>query len=134
MSAQDWALREAKFRAKKRYHRTPDGQMLCAALRDDGRIALNSEILEPEVAGRLRQQMPQFAHLITFYLDNQEAGRGLQGAPIDRTPLPGPASPSPEPPMPDGALVTAQPGVRDGTPRRPAAPAKRWPLWRRRRP
>ncbi|WP_330290432.1 hypothetical protein [Streptomyces sp. NBC_00576] len=134
MSAQQLALREAKFRAKKRYHRTSDGQMLCAALRDDGRIALNSEILGPEVADRLRQQMPQLAHLITFYLDNQEAGRGLQGAPIDRTPLPGPASPSPEPPVADGALATAQSGGRDGTPQRPAAPAKRWRWWRRRRP
>ncbi|MFF6981431.1 hypothetical protein ACFZAV_27910 [Streptomyces sp. NPDC008343] len=132
MSAQDWALREAEARAKWRYHRTPDGQMLCAALRDDGRIALNSEILEPEVAGRLRQQMPQFAHLITFYLDNQEAGRGLQGAPVDRTPLPGPSGPPPEPPVPGGVL-TAQSGVRDGTPQRPAAPAKRRPWWRRRR-
>ncbi|MEU8892554.1 hypothetical protein [Streptomyces sp. NPDC048442] len=130
MSAHDWQLREAEIRATTRYHRSPDGQMLCAALRDDGRIALNSEILNPEVADRLRRQLPRFAHLITFYLDNQEAGRGLQGAPVDRTPLPGPLSPFVEPP--------SLRGVPDGTPQRPAAPAapaapaKRRPWWRRR--
>ncbi|MFG2768114.1 hypothetical protein [Streptomyces rubiginosohelvolus] len=134
MSERECERREAEFRAKKRHHPTPNGQMLCAVLRDDGRIALNSEILAPEVADRLRQQMPQFADLITFYFDNQEAGRGLQGAPIDRTPLPGPSSPSLKPPVPDGTPVTAPPGARDGMPPRPAAPAKRRPWWRRFRP
>ncbi|PVC80751.1 hypothetical protein DBP19_35190 [Streptomyces sp. CS090A] len=132
MSERECERREADFRARKRYHCTPNGQMLCAVLRDDGRIALNSEILAPEVADRLRQQMPQFADLITFYFDNQEAGRGLQGAPIDRTPLPGPSSSSLEPPMPDGTPVTAPPGARDGMPQRTTAPAKRRrPRWRR---
>ncbi|GAA3486874.1 hypothetical protein [Streptomyces cremeus] len=135
-TAQELELREARLRARTRYHHAPRGQVLCAALRDDGRIALNSEILTTDAADRLRRRMPQFADLITYYQDNQAAGNGLQGAPVDRTPLPGPARSSPEPTGPagpDATPGTARPGRPEGALRRPASRHTRWMFWRRRR-
>ncbi|WP_413804717.1 hypothetical protein [Streptomyces sp. OE57] len=53
--------------------------------------------------------MPLLAGMVTFYENNQLAGRGLEGAPEDGvTSLAPPPGPDPMPPLNEQALAEAQ--------------------------
>ncbi|MFH8477089.1 hypothetical protein [Streptomyces sp. NPDC018000] len=95
--------------AETKYHFTPDGKVLSVAVGKSGQVLANGERLTPSVAERLRTQMPLLAGMVTFYENNQLAGRGLDGAPEDSViPLPPPAAPDPMPPLDKKALAAAQ--------------------------
>jgi hypothetical protein len=92
-----------------KYHFTPDGKVLSVAVGRSGQVLANGERLTPSVAERLREQMPLLAGMITFYENNQLAGRGLDGAPEDGVmPLLPPSGPDPMPTVDEEALTEAQ--------------------------
>ncbi|MGW0920720.1 hypothetical protein ACWD3J_17100 [Streptomyces sp. NPDC002755] len=92
-----------------KYHFTPDGKVLSVAVGRSGQVLANGERLTPSVAERLRQEMPLLAGMVTFYENNQLAGRGLDGAPQDGvTPLLPPTGPDPMPTVDEEALAEAQ--------------------------
>lgn len=92
-----------------KYHLGPDGTVLSVALGGSGQVLANGERLTPSVAERLREQMPLLAGMVTFYENNQLAGRGLDGAPEDGVmPLAPPRGPDPLPPLDEQALAEAQ--------------------------
>lgn len=98
-----------KSGAETKYHFTPDGKVLSVAVGKSGQVLANGERLTPSVAERLRTQMPLLARMVTFYENNQLAGRGLEGAPSDGVmPLSPPRAPGPMPPLDDKALAEAQ--------------------------
>lgn len=81
-----------------KYHFTPDGGVLSVAEGRSGQVLVNGERLTPSVGERLREQMPLLAPMVTFYENNQFAGRGLAGAPEDGVmPLAPPRGPDPMP-------------------------------------
>lgn len=92
--------------AETTYHFTPDGKVLSVAVGKSGQV----QRLTPSVAERLRWEMPFLAPVVTFYENNQAAGRGLEGAPDDGViPLPGYApDPGPVPSLDTNALGQAQ--------------------------
>ncbi|WP_149563201.1 hypothetical protein [Streptomyces cacaoi] len=95
--------------AETKYHLTPDGGVLSVAEGRSGQVLANGERLTPSVAERLRREMPLLAGMITFYENNQLAGRGLAGAPEDGVmPLAPPCGPAPMPPLDKEALAQAQ--------------------------
>ncbi|MGW6308289.1 hypothetical protein [Streptomyces niveus] len=95
--------------AEVKYHLGPDGTVLSAAVGRSGQVLANGERLIPSVADRLRAEMPLLAGMVTFYENNQLAGRGLEGAPEDGVlPLPDPAGPGPMPLLDEKALADAQ--------------------------
>ncbi|MEE1782703.1 hypothetical protein PUR71_07170 [Streptomyces sp. SP17BM10] len=69
--------------AETKYHVAPDGQVLSVAVGTSGQLLANGEPLTPSVADRLRLEMPWLAGIVTFYENNQAAGRGLEGSPED---------------------------------------------------
>ncbi|MET7715485.1 hypothetical protein [Streptomyces sp. NPDC005407] len=79
------------------YFWSQDGHLLSvSATRDDGQFVANHGLLTPEWAEQLRRDMPQHAHLVTFYENNQAAGRGHKGVwPPCGTPLVGTSVPEP---------------------------------------
>ncbi|MFG3590726.1 hypothetical protein [Streptomyces sp. NPDC047990] len=92
-----------------KYHLGPDGTVLSVALGRNGQILANGERLTPSAAERLRTQMPLLAGMITFYENNQLAGRGLDGAPEDGVmPLQPSGGPDPMPPLDEEALAEAK--------------------------
>lgn len=92
-----------------KYHLGPDGTVLSVALGKNGQILSNGERLSPSAAERLRNQLPLLAGVVTFYENNQLAGRGLDGAPEDGVmPLQPSGGPDPMPPVDDEALAAAQ--------------------------
>ncbi|MFJ2203292.1 hypothetical protein [Streptomyces violaceusniger] len=92
-----------------KYHLGPDGTVLSVAMGRSGQVLANGERLTPSVAERLREQMPLLAGMVTFYENNQLAGRGLDGAPEDGVmPLLPPGGPDPMPPVDQAALADAQ--------------------------
>ncbi|MFJ9899602.1 hypothetical protein ACIQPR_40340 [Streptomyces sp. NPDC091280] len=92
-----------------KYHFTPDGKVLSVAVGTSGQVLVNGERLTPSVAERLRTEMPLLAGMVTFYENNQLAGRGLDGAPEDGVmPLPTSPAPGPMPPLDEKALADAQ--------------------------
>jgi hypothetical protein len=95
--------------AETKYHFTPDGAVLSAAVGKSGQILLNGERLTPSVAERLRREMPLLAGMVTFYESNQAADRGLEGGPEDGVmPLAPPRPPDPLPPVDEAALAKAR--------------------------
>ncbi|MEU2856676.1 hypothetical protein [Streptomyces syringium] len=96
--------------AETKYHFTPDGKVLSVAVGRSGQVLANGERLTPSVAERLRREMPFLAPMVTFYENNQAAGRGLEGAPGDGVfPLPGYApGPGPGPALDTDALEEAR--------------------------
>ncbi|WP_338675978.1 hypothetical protein V1460_25640 [Streptomyces sp. SCSIO 30461] len=95
--------------AETKYHFTPDGGVLSVAEGRSGQVLVNGERLTPSVAERLREQMPLLAPMVTFYENNQLAGRGLAGAPEDGVmPLAPPHGPDPMPTLDEEALAQAQ--------------------------
>ncbi|MFK0181740.1 hypothetical protein ACIQVR_37945 [Streptomyces xanthochromogenes] len=95
--------------AETKYHFTPDGKVLSVAAGRSGQVLANGERLTPSAAERLRREMPLLARTVTFYENNQLAGRGLGGGPQDglMSLLP-PRAPDPMPPLDASALVDAQ--------------------------
>ncbi len=92
-----------------KYHFTPDGKVLSVAVGRSGQVLANGERLTPSVAEQLRQEMPLLAGMVTFYENNQLAGRGLDGAPQDGVmPLLPPTGPDPIPTVDEEALAEAQ--------------------------
>ncbi|MER6706793.1 hypothetical protein [Streptomyces fumanus] len=92
-----------------KYHFTPDGKVLSVAVGRSGQVLANGERLTPSVAERLREQMPLLAGMVTFYENNQLAGRGLDGAPDDGVlPLLPPSGPKAMPTVDEEALTKAQ--------------------------
>ncbi|WP_267717277.1 hypothetical protein [Streptomyces sp. CoH17] len=83
--------------------------MLSVAVGRSGQVLANGERLTPSVAERLREDMPLLAGMVTFYENNQLAGRGLDSAPQDGvTHLLPPADPDPMPTVDEEALAEAQ--------------------------
>lgn len=92
-----------------KYHLGPDGTVLSVAVGRSGQVLANGERLTPSVAERLRREMPLLAGMVTFYENNQLAGRGLDGAPEDGvSPLPPQGGPDPMPPLDEDALAQAR--------------------------
>ncbi|MFF3787239.1 hypothetical protein [Streptomyces sp. NPDC001933] len=73
--AVDTGLMEGGTETK--YHFTPDGEVLSVAVGRSGQVLANGERLTPSVAERLRMEMPLLTGMVTFYENNQLAGRGL---------------------------------------------------------
>jgi hypothetical protein len=91
--------------AETKYHFTPDGKVLSTAVGRSGQILVNGERLTPSVAERLRGEMPFLARMVTFYENNQAAGRGLEGGPEDGvTMLDPPSGQDPMPPLDPEAM------------------------------
>jgi len=80
-----------------RYFWSQDGHLMYVSTsRDDGRFVANHGFLTPEWAEQLRRDIPQLAHLVTVYEENQKIGRGHDGVvPPFGTPLEGVAVPGP---------------------------------------
>ncbi|MFD8887542.1 hypothetical protein ACFV0H_34400 [Streptomyces erythrochromogenes] len=95
--------------AETKYHFTPDGKVLSVAVGRSGQLLANGERLTPSFAERLRGQMPFLAQMVTFYENNQAAGRGLDGGPEDGVSiLPPPPAREPLPPVDERALAQAK--------------------------
>lgn len=95
--------------AETKYHFTPDGKVLSVAVGKSGQLLANGERLTPSVADRLRVEMPFLAQMVTFYENNQAAGRGLEGGPGDGvTMLEPPRGPDPMPPVDEAAMARAR--------------------------
>lgn len=83
--------------------------MLSVALGRSGQVLANGERLTPSVVERLCKQMPLLAGMVTFYGNNQLAGRGLDGARgRGDAPLLPPGGPDPMPPVDQAALADTQ--------------------------
>lgn len=95
--------------AETKYHFGPDGKVLSVAVGRSGQVLANGMRLTPSVAERLRTEMPLLAQMVTFYENNQLAGRGLDGAPEDGVmPLRGAPAPQPMLPVDEKALAGAK--------------------------
>ncbi|MGW8557980.1 hypothetical protein [Streptomyces tubercidicus] len=95
--------------AEAKYHLTPDGKVLSVAVGKSGQVLAKGERLTPSVAERLRREMPLLAGIVTFYENNQLAGRGLDGESEDGVmPLLPTGAPDPMPPLDEKALADAQ--------------------------
>lgn len=95
--------------AETKYHSTPDGKVLSVAVGKSSQILANGERLTPSFAEQLRREMPFLAPMVTFYENNQAAGRGLEGGPEDGVTMlepPGPAEALP--PVDEAALARAR--------------------------
>ncbi|MDJ0383742.1 hypothetical protein [Streptomyces sp. G-G2] len=98
--------------AETKYHFTPDGKVLSVAVGKSGQLLANGERLTPSAADRLRVEMPFLAQMVTFYENNQAAGRGLEGGPEDGvTMLEPPRGPDPMPPVDEAAMARARTGI-----------------------
>lgn len=95
--------------AETKYHFTPDGKVLSVAVGKSGQVLANGQRLTPSFAEHLRREMPFLAQMVTFYENNQAAGRGLEGGPEDGvTALEPPRVPDPLPPVDEAALAKAR--------------------------
>ncbi|MFJ9597983.1 hypothetical protein ACIRS3_35210 [Streptomyces virginiae] len=80
-----------------------------------GQLLANGERLTPSFAERLRVEMPFLAQRVTFYENNQAAGRGLDGGPEDEVAiLPPPLEREPLPPLDERAQAATLALVRQG--------------------
>ncbi|WP_245703690.1 hypothetical protein [Streptomyces lushanensis] len=88
----DWAINTGLMAggAEVKYHLGLDGTVLSVALGRSGQALADGERLSPSVAEGLREQMPLLAGMVSFYENNQLAGRGLDGAPEDGVMPPAP--------------------------------------------
>lgn len=95
--------------AETKYHFTPDGKVLSVAVGKSGQILANGQRLTPSFAEQLHREMPFLAGMVTFYENNQAAGRGLEGGPEDGVTLLEPPGPPEEmPPVDEAALAKAR--------------------------
>ncbi|MGH3802692.1 MAG: hypothetical protein ACRDTD_21720 [Pseudonocardiaceae bacterium] len=98
--------------AETKYHFIPDGKVLSVAVGRSGQILANGERLTPSVGDRLRVEMPFLAQMVTFYENNQAAGRGLGGGPEDGVSmLQPPSGPDPLPPVDEAAMASARTAI-----------------------